>query len=113
MLALCGGVIAISQPLHAQSDDKDITRLDRRISNLIRSIDEIKWQYISIFHLEGEYKNFLLKRQQAEDSLDLGQIDAIGQGLCDEPLPTPNFRDNLLQWGASAATIKGRSFDKV
>src|SRR4051794_19032118 len=87
LLLLCGGALALCQPLRAQSEDKELQRLDRRIGNLIRSIDEIKWQYISIYHLEDEFKSFLLKRQQAEDSLDLAQIDMVGQTLCDEPLP--------------------------
>jgi hypothetical protein len=113
LLLLCGGVMALWQPLSAQSEDKDLQKLDRRIGNLIRSIDEIKWQYISIYHLEDEFKSFLLKRQQAEDSLDLVQIDMVGQTLCDEPLPAPNFRDNMLQWVASARTKKGRDIPAV
>src|SRR5205823_13774926 len=109
LLLLCGSLIARCQPLQAQ-DDKELTKLNTRIKNMIHSIDQIKWRYVNIYRLESgsDFRSFLIKRQRAEDSSDLVQIDAIGQTLCDEPLPAPNFRDNMLQWVKSNKTKYGK-----
>ncbi len=75
-----------SIPATAQPDDKELVKLDRRIDNLIRSIDDIVWTNITIYQLKGEFRTELLTSMQSEDSVDMQALQRIGDIVAPEPL---------------------------
>ena len=75
-----------SVPAIAQPDDKELIKLDRRIDNLIRSIDDIVWTNITIYELKGEFRGELLTSMQSEDSVDMQALTTIGDVVAPEPL---------------------------
>lgn len=105
MLALLAGVFAVPSAL-AQPSDKEITRLDREIDGLIRSIDDIVWSNIIIYRLQDDYKNRLLTSLQAEDSADIERLEQIGEVVA--PGPLPNFSSTAI---TTASGRGSRGFD--
>lgn len=92
MLAIVAGVAGV--PSATAQNDKEITRQDRRIDNLIRSIDDIVWSNVIIYRLQDDFKNRLVTSMQAEDSADIEQLESIGEIIA--PAPLPNFASNAL-----------------
>ena len=90
--ALCvlfvGLAAAFVQPLSAQTtEDREVTKLNRRLNSLIRSIDDIKWNNITIYRLEDEFRQRLISGMQAEDRADLDRLAGFCETIYDEPLP--------------------------
>jgi hypothetical protein len=90
--ALCvlmfGLVAAIFQPLSAQpTEEREVTRLNRRLQSLIRSIDDIKWNNITIYSLQEEFRTRLVRGMEAEDRADLDRLAGFCETIYDEPLP--------------------------
>lgn len=83
-IALLGTLCSISAV--AQPSDKDLMKLDRTIDGLIRSIDDIVWNNITIYELRGDFRSELLSSMQAEDSVDVGALNRIGDIVAPEPL---------------------------
>jgi hypothetical protein len=106
-LALCS-IAALSQSARAQTEDRETVRLDRRLGTLIRSIDDIKWQNITIYRLEDEYKQRLIKGMEAEDKGDIEYVESIGQTIAADPLP--DFSETVRQLAQSAVTNRGKNF---
>jgi hypothetical protein len=107
-LALCGAVVALTQPVAAQTD-RELVRLDRRLRNLIRSIDEIKWQNITIYKLEEEFASRLKRNMEAEDAGDVNSVEAICQTIADDPLS--DCFNTILRLASSARTGNGRNYN--
>ena len=85
---LFGLVGASFQPLSAQPEaDREITRLNRRLGSLIRSINDIKWNNITIYRLEEEFRSRLVRGMEAEDRADLERLAGFCETIYDEPLP--------------------------
>lgn len=103
MLALLAGVFAVPSAL-AQPSDKEITRLDREIDGLIRSVDDIVWSNIIIYRLQDDFKNRLVTSMQAEDSVDIERLEQIGEIIA--PAPLPNFASTAI---SIAGSPRGRS----
>lgn len=105
MLAVLAGVFAVPSVL-AQPSDKEITRLDREIDGLIRSIDDIVWSNIIIYRLQDDFKNRLVAGMQAGDSADIEQLEQIGEVIA--PAPLPNFAATAI---SIAGSPRGRGGD--
>ncbi|MBC8144859.1 MAG: hypothetical protein H7X80_04680, partial [bacterium] len=76
------------QPLSAQPGaDIEVTRLNRRLQSLIRSIDDIKWNNITIYRLEDEFRGRLTRSMEAEDKSDIDRLAGFCETIYDEPLP--------------------------
>lgn len=84
---LVGLVAAFFQPLSAQTEDIEATRLNRRLGSLIRTIDDIKWNNITIYRLEEEFRGRLTRGMEAEDKTDIDRLAGFCETVYDEPLP--------------------------
>lgn len=104
-------VVNLSQPLGAQTtEDKDVVRLNRRLKSLIRSIDDIKWSNITIYRLEDEFSQRLLKSMEAEDNADIKYVNDIGATITDEPLA--DFFDVIRSIASQPRTNPVRNYDQ-
>lgn len=104
--ALCvlfvGLASSFFQPLSAQpGEDIEVTRLNRRLQSLIRSIDDIKWNNITIYKLEDEYRGRLTRGMEAEDKADIDRLTGFCETIYDEPLPG-DCADAMIQIVSSA-----------
>jgi len=89
-LASLVGIVFIYSPAKAQGgDDRELVKLDRRIKNLIRSIDDIVWADVMIYKLEDEYKSRLIRSMDASDKSDIDYVNDKGKtgSLCGEAMP--------------------------
>ena len=105
-LALATLVVFCAVPSANAQTGKEVTRQDRRIDNLIRSIDDIVWSNVIIYRLQGDFKNRLMTSMQAEDSADIEQLNGIGDIVA--PGPLADFANNCI---AVASSSRGRQFD--
>ncbi len=107
-LALTLAILAVfcATPSANAQTDKEVTRQDRRIDNLIRSIDDIIWSNVIIYRLQGDFKNRLITSMQAEDSADIERLNGIGDIVA--PGPLSDFANNGI---AVASSSRGRQFE--
>jgi hypothetical protein len=103
-------VVNFTQPLGAQTtDDRDVVRLNRRLKSLIRSIDDIKWSNITIYRLEDEFSQRLIRSMEAEDTIDVVYVENIGQTIYDDPLP--DFFNTIKTLAGQSRTNPVRNYD--
>ena len=76
---------AVTQPVHAQ-DEKERTRLDRKIANLIPSLDDIVWANVRIWQVRDELLTRIKKGLESEDAADRKRLEDIGANIAPEPL---------------------------
>ncbi len=105
-LLLCGIAGSLTHTLYAQQD-KELIRLDRRLNNLIRSIDDIIWSDITIYKLEDEYRSRLIRSMENEDKADIEAIERIGEIVYDEPLP-----DFYSTAKSLASSVRGKPYQR-
>jgi hypothetical protein len=89
LLAVLVGIALSYVPAKAQGgDERELVKLDRRIKNLIRSIDDIVWADIMIYKLEDEYKSRLIRSMDAVDKADIDYVNEKGKSgaLCGEAM---------------------------
>ncbi len=105
-------VQTLTQPLGAQTatDDRDVTRLNRRLRSLIRSIDDIKWSNITIYRLEDEFAQRLTKRMDLEDTEIIDQVNKTGETIGPEE-PLANFFDAIRSIASQPRTNPIRNYD--
>ncbi|MCB0712073.1 MAG: hypothetical protein KDD67_07060 [Ignavibacteriae bacterium] len=109
LILISGGMIAVTASAQPDSDsEKARTRLDRQISSLIRSIDDIIWSDIRIYKLESDFKNRLVTSMQSEDESDIERLKQIGDIIAPEPIP--GFEQTALSIAASPAVGNSRLF---
>lgn len=101
-VALLGTLCSIS--VVAQPSDKELMKLDRTIDGLIRSIDDIVWTNITIYELRGDFKSELLASMQSEDSVDIQQLNRIGDIVTIEPIP--NFATTAVAVARNARNFE-------